>query len=360
MARYPLTQIIISVIATCWLSGLADASQLDLNLSAKPKWSAAELKTLERSYWIHATLGASLVKGYWAKQAAVGSLPCEYEIRNAMRLLRTYYGASRLYLIYHNEVPIRDFVETYRIWQVASAGAVDLVPTFVLRSYDKEQREVFSCQEMMELCKELKKLGVRQVAVYDVLPNRDQGQNLALLLREFPEGIIRVGIQPDESVTSPFTKVVEDTWSALCHGKTNRDWASPGFGSETLVKWIHIRNAQNVPVVWDLVAVAWDYEATQRGEYPGYDDARKNMPLPAGRNRLAARQILAQAKKTVLAGFSSDLLIVEANSRGGKRDPDGQTLYQCLKNGVIYAGYFSRPLDEIASIYRDLARGRFP
>ena len=76
-------------------------------------------------------------------------------------------------------------------------------------------------------------------------------------------------------------------------------------------------------MAWDLITVAWDYTATDRGGYPGYDDARKNMPLPAGRNALAAR-ILSVAKRQALAGFSSDLFILHVNSRSPTHDgPDG-------------------------------------
>ena len=35
--------------------------------------------------------------------------------------------------------------------------------------------------------------------------------------------------------------------------------------------------------------MAWDYAATERGAYPGYDDAAKNMPLPAGRKAILDR-----------------------------------------------------------------------
>ncbi len=348
-----------SILASSPVGGDGDRT-LQHCLPNYRKWSAAEIRSLERSYWLHASLGASLVKGYWAKEARVSPVPCKYEINNAAQILKTYYAASRLYLIYHNEIPAAEFVNILRYWKEACDGCIETVPTFVLVGYNREQDQVFTNHEIKQLCRALKDLGFKEIAVYDVLPNRDQGGNLSLLAHEFPLGLIRVGIQPEEEVTPPFRKAVQDTWSAICHGKTNSDWRRPGFGAETLRKWIVARNNQAAGVAWDLIAVAWDYEATQHGEYPGYDDARKNMPLPAGRNRLAARLILSCAEKPALAGFSSDLLIVEANSRGGKRDSDKQTLYESLKRGEVYTGYFARPLDEIASIYRDLAKGRLP
>jgi hypothetical protein len=94
----------------------------------------------------------------------------------------------------------------------------------------------------------------------------------------------------------PFVAAVQDTWSGFCHGKTNADWFDKGFGAETLRKWVKDRNRKDQPVAWDLMVVAWDYSTTARGGYPGYDDAAKNMPLPAGRNRLAAKEILRVAQ----------------------------------------------------------------
>lgn len=178
-----------------------------------------------------------------------------------------------------------------------------------------------------------------------------------MLARRFPGKLIRIGMQPEEDIKPPFVAAVQDTWSGLCHGKTNDDWQSPGFGAETLRKWLAARNAQIKPVAWNLVAVAWDYSTTQRGEYPGYDDATRNMPLPDGRNRLAAREVLQNAGPAVLAGFSSDLVILEANSRCSTRDGLSASIYECLKRGRVYDGFFSKPLEEIAAVFRELRAG---
>lgn len=89
---------------------------------------------------------------------------------------------------------------------------------------------------------------------------------------------------------------MQDTWSGFCHGTRNEeDWLTPGFGSETLRGWVKQRNGAVHRTVWNLITVAWDYSATTRGGYPGYDDTEKNMPLPAGRNLLAARLIAETA-----------------------------------------------------------------
>lgn len=102
------------------------------------------------------------------------------------------------------------------------------------------------------------------------------------------------------------------------------------------------------------MAVAWDYSVTKRGEYPGYDDAARNMPLPEGRNRLAAREILANASKKDLAGFSSDLFILHVNSAHARRDGGAGAFYETLKRGEPYAGYFAAPFREITGLYREI------
>jgi hypothetical protein len=105
------------------------------------------------------------------------------------------------------------------------------------------------------------------------------------------------------------------------------------------------------------VAVAWDYEPTERGGFPGYDDARRNMPLPADRNRLAANLILDTARPDVMAGFSADLFIIQANSRVKERDGDADAFYATLREGRPYRGYFAEPFHEIAAIFRALRDG---
>ena len=347
-------------LIVCFLTAaqLASAAETAARVE-RSKWSAKEIKALERSFWLHASLGASIVKGYWAKDAPVGPLPTEDQIRCASKLLVEHYGANRLYLVYHNEATPAEFGSLLRLWRRASPGSVELVPTLVLRRYDKDQGQVFSTQEVGEVCAIVRReLKPGAVAVYDVLPNRDQGQALDVLAREFAGKLIRVGIQPEEEIRSPFVGAVQDTWSGLCHGKTNEDWLSPGFGADMLHKWVRARNSQTRPIAWDLVAVAWDYSTTQRGEYPGYDDALKNMPLPAERNRLAAREVLAAAESKVLAGFSSDFVILDANSRSPNRDGPSRSIYECLKRGETYRGCFGKPLEEIAAIYRDLRSGK--
>jgi len=327
-----------------------------LVLSAAPK--AVDPARLERSYWIHASLGASLEKGYWVDKASVGALPTPAQVRNAAKLLTDHYAANRLYLVYHNEISARQFGELLRLWRAACPKDVELVASLVLRRYGKDGGQVFSGREIGEVCDAIEReLQPAFVGVYDVLPNRDQGEALGVLARRFPGKLIRIGIQPEERIEEPFVAAVQDTWSGLCHGATNEDWQSPGFGAQTLRKWVAARNTQTKPVAWDLVAVAWDYSVTERGEYPGYDDAAKNMPLPPGRNKLAVQEVCKTADPAVLAGFSSDLIIIEANSRSSTRDGSSNSIYECLKVGRAYDGYFAKPLEEIAAVFRDIRAG---
>jgi hypothetical protein len=225
--------------------------------------------------------------------------------------------------------------------------------------YDKQKTEVFTPEELRRLVGFLKRtINAEQVAVYDVYPNRDQGESLEFLARQYPEGLIRVGIQPQEKVRKPFVAAVQDTWSGFCHGKTNADWQDRGFGAETLRKWVEQRNDDRQPIVWDLIIVAWDYSATERGGYPGYEDANKNMPLPTGRNLLAVKEILRQARVGYLAGFSSDLFILQVNSQSRAHDGLHGSFYETLKRGEVYRGYYSVPFREVAAIFNDLKDGK--
>ncbi len=320
-----------------------------------------DLRHLERSFWVHASLGLGTQKGYWGPGFPATPAPPEQDVRRAARLLTREYGANRLYLIYNHEMPLEDARRVFAWWRRHCPRSAELVPALVLRMYDKAGTEVFTPDDLRQFCVFLKeKVNRRRIAVYDVYPKRDQGAGLAVLAREFPGGLVRVGLQPGEPLDAPFVSAVEDTWSALCHGKSNDDWIQPGFGAQTLRAWVDERKRGSLPVIWDLVTVAWDYSVTQRGEYPGYDDANKNMPLPAGRNTAAAREILSSADGCRLAGFSSDLFILHANSASQPHDGPSGSFYETLKRGEAYRGYYAAPLAEIAGLYRGLRDGRRP
>jgi hypothetical protein len=310
---------------------------------------------LERSYWIHASLAPIAQKGYWGPGFPAAVAASDAEIRNAARLLTGPYAANRLYLVYHHEIPLDEAERAFASWRRHCPANVQIVPTLLLRMYDPAQSTVFAPDELRRLAVFLRPtVGGGQMAVYDVQPRREQGPSLEYLAKQCPGGLIRVGIQPDERIGPPFLAAVQDTWSGLCHGKSNADWQSPGFGAERLRQWVGQRNAQRRPVAWDLIVVAWDYAATARGGYPGYDDAARNMPLPAGRNRLAAEEIRRGAEAGCLAGFSSDLLILQANSRSPAHDGARASFYQTLRRGEVYRGYYGVPFQEIVAIFSRL------
>jgi len=320
-----------------------------------------DLAALERSFWVHASLSEAAQRGYWGPAYAASPAPSESEIRNAAELLTVAFGANRLYLVYHGEIGWDDARRAFLWWRRYCPESVSLVPTLVPRMYDKEQTPVFGRAEIRRMAEFFKgRVNPQRIAVYDVYANRDLREAAEELASGYPQGLIRVGIQPEEKIAPPYGSAVQDTWSGLCHGKTNADWLDRGFGAEALRAWVVERNRQERPVAWNLVVVAWDYSATERGVYPGYDDAAKNMPLPEGRNRLAVREILREARPGRLAGFSSDLLILQANSHHPARDGPQASFYATLKRGEPYRGYFGVPFQEIAAIFKALNAARPP
>ena len=307
---------------------------------------------LERSYWLHASLADDARLNYWGTGFPPAAPATDGEIANAARLLSQDFAANRLYLIYNREIPLDAAMRVFRSWKRHCPRGVEIVPTLLLRMYDAGMAEVFPVAEAEALCGFLKReINPDRIAVYDVYPNRDFGKCLPVLSSVFPNGLIRVGLQPDEDLPKPFTGAVEDTWSAFCHGKTGEDWKCPGFGADALRSWVRRRNSGPGPIAWDLIIVAWDYAPTKRGEFPGYDDAEKNMPLPAGRNAQAAKMILSEAERNAISGFSSDLFILHVNSASISHDGKAGAFYRTLRNGVRYTGYYREPFEEIARLY---------
>ncbi len=188
-----------------------------------------ELAKLERSFGGNASL-ASPGRGYWGQEFLAPKPPTETEIANAARVLTGDAAAKRLYLIYHHEWPLEQAREVFLARRKAFLPEVDLVPTLVLRMYDKPQTQVFDAGDLESLC-DFFKSGIKahRIAVYDIAAGRAQGAEIGVLGRHFQGGLLRVGLQPDEPLGDPFVDAVEDTWSAFCHGLTNADWTSPGF-----------------------------------------------------------------------------------------------------------------------------------
>ncbi|MBE2284877.1 MAG: hypothetical protein IAE77_15560 [Prosthecobacter sp.] len=320
---------------------------------------AHDLPKLERSFWLNASLAVPKL-GYWGTNFPPPASPTTAEITNAARTLIQQANPNRLYLIHHHELPFAKTARIFRDWRTACPATVEIIPALVLRLYDKPAEPVFSAPELDALITFFKtEVHPTKIAVYDVLPKRDQGQALATLAKNYPQGLLRIGLQPDEPLEAPYVGAVEDTWSGFCHGLTNEDWQEHGFGRETLRKWVSLRNEQAQRIAYDLIVVAWDYANTKRGEYPGYDDAHKNLPLPAERNRLAAREILALAKPGTFAGFSADLLIIELNSETAVHDGE-ESFYTTLKAGKPYDGFYANPWRELCDIFQALSAGRTP
>lgn len=345
---------------TVWLTIFAQALlAIHVQHSLAAEREPHHLATLERSCWLHASLAPVAQKGYWGNNFPTCPAPTDEQIEHAAKLLCGHYAVNRLYLVYHHELPIEAAERLFLRWRAYCPADVEIVPTLLLRMYDQAQSEVFDAAEAGRLTDFFqRKIHHNRIAVFDVYANRDQGSAIQTLAAKYPQGLIRLGVQPEEKIQPPFVAAVQDTWSGFCHGKSNADWQDRGFGADTLRGWVRRRNGATAPTTWDLIVVAWDYLPTERGAYPGYDDAAKNMPLPIERNKLAAKLILATAEPRALGGFSSDLLILQANSEHSAHDGRHASFYETLKRGEVYRGYYSAPLEEVAAIYRQLKAGK--
>jgi len=82
------------MIAPLMLLAIAVASAS----SSRPAQPNRRLTDLERSYWVHASLGWKPHKGYWGMAIAASPPPTEVEVRNAAQLLTGQYAANRLTL----------------------------------------------------------------------------------------------------------------------------------------------------------------------------------------------------------------------------------------------------------------------
>ena len=110
-----------------------------------------DLPRLERSFWLHASLAPTAQKGYWGPAYPASPSPTESDIQNAAKLLTSTYAANRLYLVYHAEIPVEDAVQVFGWWRRHCPDTVTLVPTLVLRMYDKQQTPVFTPEQLRRL-----------------------------------------------------------------------------------------------------------------------------------------------------------------------------------------------------------------
>ena len=71
-----------------------------------------------------------------------------------------------------------------------------------------------------------------------------------------------------------------------------------------------------------------------------------------------AAVIRKMATPGFFGGFSSDLYILNENSRNAAHDGKKGAFYQTLREGKEYGGYYAVPFREVTEIYQEMARGR--
>lgn len=120
--------------------------------TSRPAHAQPQLSDLERSYWVHASLGWKPHRGYWGIDLPACSPPTEPEVRNAAQLLTRQYAANRLYLVYHKEITMLQAEQVFKWWRQHVPNEIEIVPTLVMRTYDKSQTEVFATNELRGLC----------------------------------------------------------------------------------------------------------------------------------------------------------------------------------------------------------------
>jgi hypothetical protein len=329
-------------------AGLALAlASLDI-LSARGDSGAPDLKRLERSFSVHASLASQIESDRWSTNFPLVSAPTDLEIRNAARLLTDEYAANRLYLVYHKELSLIETETAFRVWRLVCAPEVELVPTLVLRNGQTNHAELFTTNELRSLISFFKKeVNPRRLAVLNVGSNANEMVALRVLAAEYPGGLINAGLKPDEPLAEPFSGAVENAEAALCEGKANDDWQQAGSGRGTLNKCVQSRNENSLPVAWNLgVIVA--------------GDSGKTMVLPSGRNTIAATEILHFATPALIAGFSADLQHLQCDSRSLAHDGLSYSFYEMLKRGNVYVGYYARPFHEVVKTYKTLRSGKSP
>lgn len=326
----------------------------------------------ELSYWIDMDLTGNHLRGYWNDVTARDPDPITPEsyISNACKNLKNTYGADKLYVIYHRQYEIAEAKQVFDLWKRhGKANNIEIVPTVVLQCYSLTSSMNFTGDEINNLARwSIGNINNDAFGIYDVY-TRDrsgspQDQQLTFLKEVIGNKLVMVGMQPGVTVNANYAYVVQDTWSAECHGKTNELWENPVYykgtniwGRKLLENWVDERISDKTRTVWNLIPVAWDYETNDPlgYDFPGDDQYKNDAPIP-GRLELCQKYITNcyenRLSNPLHGGFSCDLHILEGNSGGRGEDP---SFYKALRTNVKYTGDFSGTMLEIGSIYKTIA-----
>ena len=317
-----------------------------------------DLKQVERSFSVDACLTTLGRQGHSATNLPSAFMPTETEIQRAAHLLTGDYAANRLYLIYRKDMAIVDAERVFETWRRSCPPEVDVVPALMLHPWNSQQDELFSSAEMKLLTRFFKGgINPTRLAVIGLKGESDEGASFKLLASEFKSGLLCIGLQPAAKVGAPFSGAVLELKNALCPGKSNEDWQQSGSGLATLRKYAVGRNEQSLPVTWNLLVTAGDYNGSGSA---ADDDPERNMPLPSWRNTLAAREILDVAQPSSFSGFNTDLHSLQVSSQTLTHDGSGYSFYEMLKRGQIYVGFYARPFHEIVKVYTSIRTGHAP
>lgn len=326
----------------------------------------------EISYWIDIDLRQNNGRGYWfhVGDRSADSLPTSAQVWGAASRCRFTYHGLTLYVIYHRQFEIAGAKTVFRYWKThAESMGMKVVPVLVLEDYVSPLAGVnFTDTEIGDLAQWLvDSVNNQEIGVYDIYAGRQgpgtaQNTQLGIMYSRVGNKIVRVGQQPGEAINPYIKRAVQDTWSAECQGLTNSLWEYPvtymgtnNYGKNLLLNWVNDRIAHDTkPVSWNLIPVAWDYDAPLDPYgyvFPG-DNALTNDPPVPGRVTLAHSYIVAAypggSSHATFGGYSCDLKILQMNSYGRSESP---AFYDQIKNDIQYTGYFANALNEIGAVY---------
>lgn len=327
----------------------------------------------ELSYWIDADLRLNNGRGYWhaVDSCQVDSVPTRQQITNACKSLNQRYFADKLYVVYHRQFETDQAKEIYTLWnECAKNEGITIVPTVVIECYNTPSSMNFSNQEICDLAEwSTRNININEFGIYDVYIRQAEGSaqdlQMATIKERIGNKLVRVGLQPGETLSKHCVAGVEDTWTAECQGLTNELWNNPmavngsdNIGRKLLESWVAERvDGESRRIVWDMIPVAWDYEKPL-DEYgyvcPG-DDALINDPPIDDRIELCHQAISESYPEAMLTpkfgGYSCDLHILEANSAG---KPESPSFYEQLRKDLPYKGYFSSAMTQVSELYKKL------